>query len=239
VAGFQIKSDPLEMTAGSGQTCGMYRFALAHAQLVARRSGALFWPDQSVLIVSDLHFGKSERIARRGGVLLPPYETRETLSRLGAELDATRAQRVVCLGDSFDDLACPEAMQQDDFQALAQLMAGRAWHWIEGNHDAGAHLLAGSHHAEMSVEGLTLRHIATKENNEISGHYHPKARLSGRARPCFLIDSARVILPAFGTYTGGLWADDPAITALMAPDAVAVLTGNQALPIPLARIRQG
>jgi hypothetical protein len=214
----------------------MYNFDLAHAHLVARRSGALFWPEHAMLIVSDLHFGKSERIARRGGVLLPPYETRATLARLEAELSATAARQVVCLGDSFDDLAASSEMHEDDLQWLARLMAGRDWNWIEGNHDAGPTPIKGNHRAEMAVGGIILRHIASKENNEISGHYHPKAKLAGRARPCFLIDATRVILPAFGTYTGGLWADDPTLAAVMAPDAIAVLTGNHALPVPLGKI---
>jgi metallophosphoesterase superfamily enzyme len=53
---------------------------------------------------------------------------------------------------------------------------------------------------------------------EISGHYHPKASVNTAAlrisRPCFVTDSARLILPAFGAYTGGLDVRDPAITRL-------------------------
>lgn len=213
----------------------MYRFDLATAQLSALPSGALFWPDQSVLVVSDLHFGKSERLARRGGALLPPYETRATLTRLDADIDFTRPTRVICLGDSFDDLDAAKGLDEADLLWLTRLMAGREWIWIEGNHDAGPVEIGGTHRAEICIGPLAFRHIATAETPEISGHYHPKARLAGRARACFLLDHSRVILPAYGTYTGGLWADDPVFAGLMSANGIAVLTGPQALPIPLSK----
>ena len=210
-----------------------HAFTLGPARLHALPSGALHWPDRQLLCVSDLHFGKSERLARRGGALLPPYETRDTLARLDADLDATAARRVVCLGDSFDDLAAAEGLDEADHLWLTRLMAGRDWIWIEGNHDAGPARIAGSHRAALVVEGLAFRHIASPQTPEISGHYHPKARLSGQSRRCFLIDSARAILPAYGSYTGGLAAGDPALAGLMRPGALAVLTGRQALAMPM------
>jgi len=216
-----------------------HRFSFAASTFEALPSGGLFWPDHSLLTVADLHFGKSERLARRGGCLLPPYETRATLARLDADLDATRARRVICLGDSFDDAAATGALAEDDRLWLSRLMAGRDWTWVTGNHDPGPLNLAGSHRTELQVQGIGLRHIASPETPEISGHYHPKARLAGRARPCFLIDASRVILPAYGAYTGGLWCDDPALAALMHPGALAVLTGTRTLVIPMPRGRIG
>lgn len=210
-----------------------YAFTLGQARLIALPSGALFWPDQSLLAVSDLHFGKSERLARLGGALLPPYETRATLERLDADLETTAARRVICLGDSFDDLASAGTMDAADRLWLTRLMAGRDWTWIEGNHDAGSLALGGTHRAELRLCGLGFRHIATPETPEISGHYHPKTRLPGCSAPAFLIDGARVILPAYGAYTGGLWCDHPDLDALMQPNALAVLTGARCLAIPM------
>lgn len=210
-----------------------YAFHLGPAHLQALPSGALFWPDERLLIVSDLHFGKSERLARRGGALLPPYETRATLTRLDADLSATNPKHVVCLGDSFDDLTAAGELEETDRLWLIRLQAGREWTWIEGNHDAGPVSLGGTHRAELRLNGLTFRHIATAEPYEISGHYHPKARLPGRSAPCFLIDTQRVILPAYGAYTGGLNADHPDLRALMQPKALAVLTGATCLPRPM------
>ena len=208
-------------------------FRLGPARLVALPSGALHWPDQSLLTVSDLHFGKSERLARRGGTLLPPYDTRATLERLDRDIDRHAPSRVICLGDSFDDLAAVGGLADIDLLWLTRLMAGRDWTWVEGNHDAGPLELGGSHRADLRVEGVSFRHIASAELHEISGHYHPKARLPGRTAPCFLIDATRVILPAYGAYTGGLWCDHPDLAALMRPDALAVLTGPRCLAMPM------
>lgn len=217
-----------------------YDFTIAGTPLKALGSGALWWPDQSLLVVSDLHLGKSERIARRGGASLPPYDTRDTLNRLAADLALTHARQVVCLGDSFDDLAASEALPIDERDWILRLQAGRRWIWIEGNHDPGPVEFGGTHLAELSLAPLTFRHIAQPEaHGEISGHYHPKATVNARGRAitraAFLIDTDRVILPAYGTYTGGLRATTPVLSRMMRPEAIAVLTGATPTPVPMPR----
>lgn len=213
-----------------------YAFLLGGQAMEARASGALWWPDEALLIVSDLHMGRSARIARRGGTLLPPYETADTLARLDAELAALAPRTVICLGDSFDDLAAAD-LPEAEAMWLARLMAGRRWIWIEGNHDPGPVALGGTHLAMLRHAGVALRHIAQEAEPapEISGHYHPKARLAGGgpARPCFLISPGRVILPAFGTYTGGMDCNDPVLAALMPAASLAVLTGPRAIAMPM------
>lgn len=215
-----------------------HAFTLAGAALCALPSGALWWAALRLLCVADLHLGKAERHARRGGAALPPYETAETLARLDTDLAATGAETVVCLGDSFDDDAAAHALPEAARTTIARLQAGRRWIWVAGNHDPGPTDLGGTHLAEAAIGPLTFRHIAAPAATaEVSGHYHPKARLgtaAGRvARKAFLIDRDRAILPAYGTYTGGLACDDPALTGLMRPDAIAVLTGPRALPVPM------
>jgi uncharacterized protein len=210
-----------------------YRFTFAQADLTALPSGGLFWAAENLLIVSDLHLGKSERLARRGGALLPPYENRASLQKLDLDIEATGARRVLCLGDSFDDLTAADHLDEADHLWLTRLMAGREWIWVEGNHDAGPAAIGGTHRAEAVIGGLAFRHIATPGTPEISGHYHPKARLPGRTAPCFLIDGQRIILPAYGAYTGGLWCDHPDLMALMHPRARAVLTGTRCLVMPM------
>ncbi|QAX30512.1 ligase-associated DNA damage response endonuclease PdeM [Leisingera sp. NJS204] len=213
-----------------------FDFNLAGTRLTALGSGALLWADHRLLCVSDLHLGKSARHARRGGSALPPYEGRDTLNRLERLVADLNPATVVCLGDSFDDdtaateLPAPERIQTQD------LMQNRRWIWIEGNHDPAPTSLGGEHLADLRVGPLTFRHIADPpETAEISGHYHPKARVRSNSRPCFLLDASRLILPAFGTYTGGLRSTDPALASLMAPNALAILTGPHALPIPMPR----
>ena len=152
-----------------------YQFSLAGATMVALPSGALWWAAQNLLCVSDLHLGKSERMARRGGAMLPPYETTDTILRLEADLRATGATTVVCLGDSFDDLEAERGLPENEKLWLTRLQAGRRWIWIEGNHDPGPVEIAGSHLAELPLPPVVFRHEAkTGVSGEISGHYHPK-----------------------------------------------------------------
>jgi DNA ligase-associated metallophosphoesterase len=206
--------------------------------LIARPSGALYWPAQNLLCVSDLHLGKSNRMARRGGALLPPYEVTDTLARLDADIEATAPAIVICLGDSFDDDAAINELDEIHHLWLLRLMAGRNWIWIAGNHDPASLGLGGTERAEVTLGPLCFRHIAkTGERGEVSGHYHPKARLAGRSRPCFLADSNRIILPAFGTFTGGLNCDDAAFAPLLTDAARAILTGPHAHALPVSRRR--
>ncbi len=212
-------------------------FAFVGQTLTALPSGALWWPSESLLVVSDLHLGKSERIARRGGTLLPPYDTVETLTRLAADLQAVSARTVLCLGDSFDDLMAGEALDENARDALRALQAGRRWLWLEGNHDPGPLDFKGEHLADVSIGPITFRHIATPEAGagEVSGHYHPKAKLQGGSRPCFMADEGRLILPAYGCYTGGLDWTAPVLRTLFADRALAYLTGRRVLTVPVPR----
>ena len=217
-----------------------HNFTLADTPLSALGSGAMYWPEQRLLCVSDLHFGKSERIARRGGAALPPYETRETLERLEQDLNQTGAEVVICLGDSFDDLGAAMALPEAERLWITRLQAGRRWIWIEGNHDPGPVDLGGSHLSELTIGALTFRHIALPgATGEVSGHYHPKARVNARgrsiSRPAFLMDHDRLILPAYGTYTGGLRSQTDVLCELMHPDTIAVLTGATPIAVPMPR----
>jgi DNA ligase-associated metallophosphoesterase len=210
-----------------------YRFDLCGAGLEALGSGALWWEEARALVVSDLHLGRSERIARLGGGLLPPYETGDTLARLDADLGRTGARLVICLGDTFDDLAASDLPEVEALW-LARMMAGRRWVWIEGNHDPGPVALGGEHRGELAIGPLAFRHIARAGAvGEVSGHYHPKVRIAGQLRAAFLTDGCRVILPAYGTYTGGMEAGRPELRGLLGAGALAILTGARCIPCPL------
>jgi hypothetical protein len=219
----------------------MHEFHFAGTTLCALGSGALWWPHHATLCVSDLHLGKSDRIARRAAQLVPPYETRDTLERLAADIAATGAHQVVCLGDSFDDLDAARALDEADRREIAGLQAGRTWVWIEGNHDPGPVDMGGMHRNALAMPPLVFRHIATTDGMaEVSGHYHPKVMLPARgrmiSRRAFLYDERRLILPAYGTYTGGLRSDDAALRAIMDDDTTAILTGAVLHAIPLRQI---
>ncbi len=218
----------------------MLQFDFAETRLCALGSGALWWPDRRLLVVSDLHLAKSDRIARRGGSLLPPYETRETLARLAADMTALHPDHVLCLGDSFDDPAGELALGPDDKARLEALIAQCTWTWISGNHDPAPKSLGGTSADDYVACGLRFQHIASRDPvapmPEVSGHFHPKMHLPTRAgtvtRPAFLIGANRLILPAYGAYTGGMPVTDPALAGLVGPDARAVLTGPKPIAVP-------
>jgi len=217
-----------------------YSFSFQHETLLALATGALFWPAQKLLCVSDLHFGKAQRYAKIGGGALPPYETHDTLLRLDHEITKWEPDVVVCLGDSFDRLDASDDLDSTARDWITRLQAGRQWIWIEGNHDPGPVNIGGQHVAEFRSDGLVLRHIAQvalDTAGEISGHYHPKATLKASSRSitrtCFIFDHRRLILPAFGTYTGGLKVTQPPLTGLFDESAICILTGNKAFPVPL------
>ncbi|GMG83068.1 ligase-associated DNA damage response endonuclease PdeM [Paralimibaculum aggregatum] len=211
---------------------------LAGTALTACPSGALWWADARLLAVADLHLGRAERTARHGGALLPPYACADTLLRLEAEVARLAPAHLLCLGDSFDDGEAARRLSPDLAARIARLAAGRQLTWIAGNHDPRPPGLPGEARAEARIGPLAFRHIAAPEAGagEISGHYHPKARLALRgqriARPCFLSDGMRLILPAFGTYTGGLDAAAPAFDPLFGGQAQALLTGQPMVALP-------
>ena len=195
------------------------RLVLNGVELFAEPSGALWWPAAATLIVADLHFEKGTSYAQRG-VLLPPYDTRTTLTRLTTAI-GPRVERVICLGDSFHDGDGPQRLSSADASALRALVEHYDWIWITGNHDPilpamlGGRTVIGEHR----LDGLVMRHQAEADAiGEISGHYHPKSHIDVRGRrlsgACFIHDERRIVLPAFGAYSGGLHIDSEAIRAL-------------------------
>lgn len=216
-----------------------HAFDFAGQRLEARASGTLYWPARGWLIVADMHLGKSERMARRGGALLPPYETEATLERLEAEIAALDPPVVVSLGDAFDDDAAGRALDAAICTRLAAMATGRRWLWVSGNHDPGAlpARLPGTVVPDLR-DGLTLRHVAKPgQGPDVSGHYHPCLRLAGQRRRCFLVGRDHLILPAFGAYTGGLEIAGPVLSALV-PQGLAIACGARALPVPVAAAPQ-
>lgn len=214
-----------------------YGFDFHGLRLVARGSGALWWPEARWLIVADLHLGKSERLARRGGPLLPPYEGLATLERLADEIALLDPMVVVSLGDGFDDLAAARALDGAVLARLIQLAQGRDWLWLQGNHDPGApEGLPGRTMTDLRIGPVWLRHEAG-QGPDISGHFHPVVRLAGERRRAFLLGRDHLLLPAFGAYTGGLAHDAPALMDLV-PQGLAIACGPRALALPIGARRR-
>jgi len=176
--------------------------------LHADPDGALYWPEQGLLAVADLHLEKGSSFAARGQ-LLPPYDTAATLARLARLIARYAPRRVVALGDSFHDGGGPARLARDDRSQLHSLQRGRDWIWITGNHDPEpAAEIGGTFQTTLAIGAVTFRHLPTGAAGEICGHLHPVARVAQRGRAvsrrCFAADATRMVMPAFGAFTGGL-----------------------------------
>jgi DNA ligase-associated metallophosphoesterase len=202
----------LPLSGGGIRVCG----TSFHADCL----GALYWPEEGLLVVADLHLEKGSSFARRGS-LLPPYDTAETLSRLARLIAHYAPRALISLGDNFHDGGGPARLSAQDRASLAALQRGRDWIWIAGNHDPDpADGIGGSFAATISIGTLTFRHLPSRDapEGEIAGHLHPVARVAQRGRAvsrrCFATDGRSLVMPAFGAYTGGLNIHDRAFAAV-------------------------
>ena len=207
--------------------CGGLRVRIMGEACVLRTSGALWVIAHNTLIAADLHLEKGSAYAA-GGQMLPPYDSAATLTRLEVEIAALDPARVVLLGDSFHDTRAIGRMAPD---------AARDWIWLEGNHDRlalGEDLtgLTGTVVEALSLGALRLVHEPQPgdQPGEVAGHLHPAARVAahgrGVRRPCFVTDGVRVVLPAFGAFTGGLDVRNPAIAGLFTERPMAAALGR-------------
>lgn len=187
------------------------RIELGGLDLLPDLAGALHVPDFEALLVADLHLEKASSLARRG-VHLPPYDTRATLEHLAFSLSTSRPKRLILLGDSFHDDEAHLRIDQADIAELARLTRGIDIIWLAGNHDPSPpRTLGGRYAEEIALGPITLRHIPgslAAEEFEIAGHLHPSASLAQRGRSlrrkCFIGHGQRIIMPAYGSFTGGL-----------------------------------
>jgi DNA ligase-associated metallophosphoesterase len=218
----------------------MVRFSFSGHELMALPQGALYWPSRRALIVADLHLEKASWFARLGQ-MLPPYDSLATLADLTALAASTVAREIWCLGDSFHDREGCGRLPAAAREMLVGLTAATRWTWIVGNHDpAFADPCGGRLIDEAEVEGVILRHeaVPAERRPELSGHFHPKLRITQRgrhvSRRCFVATDRKLILPAFGALTGGLDAGHPEIIRAVGARAEALVpVADRLLRFPL------
>jgi DNA ligase-associated metallophosphoesterase len=232
------------------ENLGSHALEFCGEEMVLLPSNAVFWPREAALLVADLHLEKGSFYARHGQ-MIPPYDSRETLARISEAVKATGARRVYTLGDNFHDARGVERLEPHAAGQLDALVRALDWVWVTGNHDYNSdrrHAAPGGTELdELEIAGMVLRHEAKQGETrpELSGHYHPKLRIKLRerhiARPCAVMScdeagSGRMILPAFGAYTGGMDAGDPAIVQALQPASnirAIVATKAKAAQFPL------
>jgi hypothetical protein len=198
------------------------RISLGELTFVPDVSGALYAPEDHLLVIADLHFEKGSAFAKRGA-MLPPYDTRETLRRLRMAVERLKPKTVIALGDTWHDGGGYGRMDAEDVEAFGLLRQDIDWVFISGNHDPEPPRDLGATVArELMIKGVSFCHEPSVQSHQpqISGHLHPAAKVRGRGRSvrrkCFVASGTRCILPAFGAYAGGLNVLDPAFAPYFA-----------------------
>jgi DNA ligase-associated metallophosphoesterase len=181
-----------------------------HALLLSQK--AVFLTGERVLLLSDLHVGKSSHF-RREGLAVPSSMYTSDLLKLGHLIKQLDPARVFILGDLFhvghnDDVDLFKSWR-DAYKDVDMIL-------IKGNHDR----IDASKSSELGIEiideyilngNFLLRHVPGGSHYEglltVSGHIHPAVRVFGKARQsamlsCFHLSKQKLVLPAFGEFTG-------------------------------------
>ncbi len=224
-----------------------HKIILGDVELVPDLSGALYVPDYETLIIADLHLEQGSSLARRG-IHVPPYDTAITLKLLEGVVSAAHPKRLIFLGDSFHDSEGENRLDEADLYTLRNITKNFETLWIVGNHDPQPPQSLGGQGTETVVLGsLSLRHEPTSHLSgtlEIAGHLHPGCGLNQRGRrlygKCFVGDGQRLIMPAFGAYTGGLAITSNAFSGLFSKSEThAWMIGQNAIHrFPFSRIQR-
>jgi uncharacterized protein len=227
----------------------MLRISIAGADVVLHPSGAALLSADKTLLVADAHFGKAVSF-RRLGVPVPSGTTTETLDELSAAIEATRAKRVVFLGDFLHSRRSHAA------GTLGSIANWRAQHTdleltlVRGNHDDRAGDPPAALDIHVVDEPLPHGPFALCHHPEpvagayvLAGHWHPCISVAGRAferlrLPCFwfgddtgaLPQHAVGVLPAFGAFTG-MHRIEPRAGDRIFPVAGDVVRAIPALPV--------
>lgn len=173
---------------------------------------AIFWEEESVLLIADLHLGKAAHF-RKSGIPVPQGVSDANWDKLISLLIDFQPERVLLLGDLFHSAYNAE---WEDFKQIIYQFEAVSFELVLGNHDildvsqyAAAALIV--HNEPYTLGPFLLSHhpmeaIPSGYYN-LAGHIHPAVRLSGQGRQgyrlaCFYFGESQGILPAFGTFTG-------------------------------------
>ncbi len=214
-----------------------HAITLAGIKFHPHMSGALYAADLKTLLIADLHLEHGASLARRG-LHVPPFDTATTLMMLGDVIEELAPQKLILLGDSFHDERSVEAISDQHRRILEQLCGAQETIWLSGNHDP---YMENSSH---QLGAISLRHEPSPDFQgfEIAGHLHPGCTVIQRGvhlrGKCFVSDERRIILPAFGAYTGAFDVSQPAFNNMFnMKTARAHMIGRQAVHnFPLARL---
>ena len=180
----------------------------ANEEFYALPNNALYWKKLNIIIVADLHLGKSISFAKQKQ-FLPPYDTKETLAKLFNCINELEPSKLIIVGDLLHDMFSVQSFQEKDHENFNKYTKKTKFIWVKGNHDPHIEINGFSKVLDYKVDEIIFNHIPIKISNfQICGHYHPKVKISHRGKsiykPSFVHNDKLLILPSFGTLTGGL-----------------------------------
>lgn len=171
-------------------------------------SGAMYWEEQEMLLISDVHLGKVSHF-RKFGSAVPQKAVQGNFLKLKNVVDFFNPKKICFLGDLFHSSLNKEWLFFETWKnsVSAEVLL------LEGNHDIISPLkyekLGVQTLPELIIDGFLLTHHPEERENcfNFSGHIHPAVKISGKARQelklaCFFKTKNQLILPAFGEFTG-------------------------------------
>ena len=174
---------------------------------------ALFWPVKKALFVADPHFGKTATF-RRSGIPVPERTTQGDCERISQLLSKTNAKILIFLGDFFHSRIGKTELVKEILLHWRQELPDLEIHLIRGNHDLSSgdpwpELKIKCHPDPWTFSTLECRHLPVEQSSKpyLAGHIHPGFTLKGKGKAsiraaCFHINQSKIILPAFGSFTG-------------------------------------
>lgn len=194
-------------------------------------SGALYWVEQKMLIISDAHLGKISHF-RKHGSALPAKAVFKNFSRLDELVAYFIPEKICFLGDLFHSAFNKEWFFFEEWTIRTALPIVL----IAGNHDIISpkkyEELRISVVSEWQLDRFLLTHYPEEREGffTLSGHLHPSVMLTGEGRQflklsCFFRSENQMILPAFGEFTG------TSVMELRPNDRAYVLTEEEVIEI--------
>ncbi len=201
-------------------------------------SGALFWEEKSILLISDVHLGKVSHF-RKFGAAVPQQAVQQNFNALNEVIHTFKPASIVFLGDLFHSSLNKE---WELFEEWAQSTSAKII-LVSGNHDIISPLkyeeLGVSVMTQLQLDSFLLTHHPEEREGffNFCGHIHPAIRLSGLGRqsvklPCFYKTDHQMILPAFGEFTGS-YILEPCDGC-----EVFALLGDAVLPVPIKEVKK-
>ena len=194
----------------------------ANEEFYAYPNNALYWKRLNIIIIADLHLGKSITFAKQKQ-FLPPYDTKETLAKLFECINEFQPSKLIIVGDLLHDMLSLQSFQDIDYQNFNKYTKKTEFIWVKGNHDFDIEIVGFSKVLDYKVDKIIFNHLPIKSTNfQICGHYHPKVKISHRGKSIykssFVHNDKLLILPSFGTLTGGLNIDQDPLKVLLGND---------------------